>query len=632
MPTEPHSAVLSEIIPFHSGLDGPGFAPSDLDALRSALAAHLANPEEPEARVHLLQVRRATAQAISRWPRQHRQGTEIHGAFELVREMAKTGVHDHPVEADDLRLADDLARRDWRGVLAAMLLVPAWQWPAAPLLAEVTDWLRPDYVRWLFVAPKNFTAPGHAGEYAAFHLKRLEELLRWLNRGVDATEQRKVLAVYASHCSLRTAALADGNLVRQAELRGRLLARTMGKMDDHYRAPVKPGAGRRLRIGIIHRHFESRAEIHAALPLFGRLDPERFEVRLYTYVNDFSSMEELCRQHVADFVLLPADLKEQLGLLRKDALDVALFCSDLAGDCNVVTRLALHRVAALQVVNDATGHSAGLPEIDLHVTGALAVKPGVAAAFGERLGLLPGASHAFVRDAEQPQLGCMRADYGLPEGVPVFVSTADYWKITPEVRQAWAQLLAVVPGSYLLVHPFAAGPVPVPVMTYFHAELTAALQGAGVHPARGVVSSVVFPTRADVQGLVALGDVYLDTFTGSAVETLADPLELGLPVVTREGESLRSCTGASLLRATGLAELVADSAESYQAIAARLAVDPVYRQDCRQRLRPPAGQDPAWSDMKGVSAAFGELMLAAHAELLVRGRTAFRADPTPLKA
>jgi predicted O-linked N-acetylglucosamine transferase (SPINDLY family) len=388
-----------------------------------------------------------------------------------------------------------------------------------------------------------------------------------------------------------------------------------------------------LRIGIIQRNFLSQPEVYAMLPLFEQLDPARFEVLLFTYVNQFGPMEEYCRRCASDMHVLPEDLSSQLDLLRSARLDVAVFGTNLTAECNVVTRLALHRIAPLQVAANATGITSGLPEIDLTLSGTLATTDGAAAQFTERLALMPGPTHTFNFEADraEAQVACTRADFGLPEDAPVFVSTADFRNIIPEMQLAWARLLAAVPGAYLLVQPFATQEPARHTIQCFYAEFERVMQRAGVDSSRLVVSTVIFPSRTDLQSLVGLGDVYLDTFPVSGVDALVAPLALGLPVVGWEDEVRRSRTGGSLLRTLGLDELIAQTADGYQAIAVKLAGDSAYRESCRTRIRAELANGPAYLDVQKASQAFGGLMESAFDELVRQGRPAFRANPQPLR-
>jgi predicted O-linked N-acetylglucosamine transferase (SPINDLY family) len=73
-------------------------------------------------------------------------------------------------------------------------------------------------------------------------------------------------------------------------------------------------------------------------------------------------------------------------------------------------------------------------------------------------------------------------------------------------------------------------------------------------------------------------DIALDTFPYNGGATTCECLWLGVPVVTRAGEMGFARSGASILGAVGLPELVASTDEEYLDIAAALATD-------RPRLR-----------------------------------------------
>jgi predicted O-linked N-acetylglucosamine transferase (SPINDLY family) len=83
---------------------------------------------------------------------------------------------------------------------------------------------------------------------------------------------------------------------------------------------------------------------------------------------------------------------------------------------------------------------------------------------------------------------------------------------------------------------------------------------------------------------------------------------MGVPVLTRIGESFAARMGASLLQAAGLPDLVAATPEAYENIAVELATDPARLARVRETL---AGNLPGcalfdperW--VRGLEAAFG---------------------------
>jgi len=621
-----------------SGLGAPPSGLNAIDtfsALRMSLAAYLETPASSELWAQLIADRRFASTAILRLPRKETSSLQAGDARALVQEMSASGVHDRAVNAEDLALANALASKGWQGLLAAMLLVPAWQWPDAPVLVSVPEWLRADCVAWLFAAPQGFSEPGHAELYAAYTLKRLEELVRWINRHPGAAAEEEVLQAYARHASVIPLYFCEGHLKRHAELRGSLLRRAFVRAGDDYVFPSKPEsrAGRRLRVGIVNRHFGPQTETYTTLPTFELLDPDRFEVTLFAIRSGDTALEDHCRKHVADFRVLPEDNCERVKMLRNASLDIVVFGTNVTAVMNEITELALHRVSPLQVVNNSSCITSGLPEIDLYVSGTLTETISAPEHFSERLALLPGPAHAFnyYADRDEAQLGCTRAEFGLPDEALVFVSAANYFKIIPEMRRAWAELLAAVPGSYLLVHPFNPNWTSEYPIERFRAEFERVLVEQGVDAARLVVSTARFPSRMDVKTLLSLGDVYLDTFPFGGVNSLVDPLELGLPVVVWEGETFRSRMGAALLRQLDLPDLIATNRADYHAIATKLAGDPAQRELYRTRIIEKMERAPLFLDPLAASEAFGNILETAYDELAAVGREAFRANREPLR-
>jgi predicted O-linked N-acetylglucosamine transferase (SPINDLY family) len=95
------------------------------------------------------------------------------------------------------------------------------------------------------------------------------------------------------------------------------------------------------------------------------------------------------------------------------------------------------------------------------------------------------------------------------------------------------------------------------------------------------------PVRLIEEHLTAYGemDIALDTFPYVGTTTTCEALWMGVPVVTLAGETHVSRVGASLLRAAGLPELIATSAEDFVRIAAELANDRERRAELRRELR-----------------------------------------------
>lgn len=628
----PSSSVMS-VSPFSNSPSPADETAALFDRLRVAQTDALEQPGDAELWHKQLTARRAASEAIARLARKDPQATLVYDARQLIQEVSKSGLHDRPAEAADLAQVDLLAKKGWPGILAAMLLTPSWQWSNAPLFAEVPDWLLGDYVAWIFSSPQGYSATGQAEAYAAHTLRRLEELVRWMKRSPGVALETEVLSAYVTNASVIPLYFCTGDLRRHAELRAQLYLRAVAVPNDRYEPAATSRSGRRLRVGFVNRHFGPQTETYTTLPTFEELDSERFEVILYSNKTGDSALEQYCRQKAADHFLLPDDIEGQLAMLRAAALDIVVFGTNVTAVCNEVTRLALHRVAPLQVLNNSSCITSGMPEVDLYVSGTLTEVADAAVQFSERLALLPGPTHAFNYEADRQdaQSTGTRADCGVPEDAVLFVSAANYYKIIPEMQEQWAQLLAAVPGSHLLVHPFNPNWTSDYPIRRFQAEFVRVLENHGVDRSRLAISTTSFPSRSDVKQLLSLGDIYLDTCPFGGVNSLVDPLELGLPCVTWDGRTMRARMGGALLRSLAMPQLIANTAAEYQAIARKLATDPAYRQEMKEQIRAKIECQPVFLDPLAASEAMGDLLETAYDELLATGRKAFRANSTPIQ-
>ena len=600
---------------------------------RRVLAAYTEQPGDSGIWSELLTARRAIATVLVGLPTAQKTGPVVEAAFAVLHEFEESGVADQPATDKDLALVEEYRKRNWPGLLAAMLLVPAWQWPTAPVLDDVQPWLWAEYTRWLFYTPKAFAACGQASAYAAHYLKRLEALASWGARNRGSAAVREALQAFANYAKGAELLADPGSLRRHFELRGKILSIVSGVGPQDELLPL-PREGRRLRVAFVADNFGPQADTYTTLPRFEQLDPVRFETALFVCEATDSAIEAHCKKHAAEFHVLPADLEAQVSAIRDANLDVLVFSTNLSTASNGLAPLALRRLAPLQVASHGMLATTGLTEIDLYVSGELDEITASPEHYVERLGLLPGAAHAFnfEADRQEPSLTWVRAALSLPEDAVVFVSMANHASITPEVQHAWAQLLVAVPGSRLLVHPFGLKSDLPSTVKRFCAEFDRVLADQAVAGDRLVISTNAFPSRADLKELIRVGDIYLDTYPCSDVSSLVDALACGLPVVTQEGGQARSRSGAAVLRTLKLDELSAADGQSYHNLAVRLAGSSVLRKELRARIEDGLSRSPVIFDSLAASESFGALIETAFDAVFANGLTGFRADRTPVRA
>ena len=138
----------------------------------------------------------------------------------------------------------------------------------------------------------------------------------------------------------------------------------------------------------------------------------------------------------------------------------------------------------------------------------------------------------------------------------------------------WCALLHELPGSVLWLLQWN---------TNVQTALTKAAAERGIGAER-LVFAPLLPLEGHLSRL-AHADIYLDAWPCNAHTTAGEALWVGVPVVTIEGPTFAQRVASSLLRTSGLPELVCGDVDAYRATVVALAGDPDRRAALRARLQ-----------------------------------------------
>jgi predicted O-linked N-acetylglucosamine transferase (SPINDLY family) len=127
------------------------------------------------------------------------------------------------------------------------------------------------------------------------------------------------------------------------------------------------------------------------------------------------------------------------------------------------------------------------------------------------------------------------------------------------------RILKRVPGSYLWIsEPYEPEAIP---------NLKKEAASRGIDTDRIIFASRIREIEKHL-ARIALADLFLDTFPYNAHTSAIDTLWAGLPIVTRMGRSFASRLAGSLLKSTGLDDLVTNNISDYEELAVELALSP----------------------------------------------------------
>jgi predicted O-linked N-acetylglucosamine transferase (SPINDLY family) len=151
-------------------------------------------------------------------------------------------------------------------------------------------------------------------------------------------------------------------------------------------------------------------------------------------------------------------------------------------------------------------------------------------------------------------------------------------KINAELIGCWAEILKAVPDSRLIIK---SKPLrDTATCGYVHGLF----QQSGIEADRVELLGWL-SDKAQHLALYDRVDIALDTFPYHGTTTTCEAMWMGVPVITRAGETHVSRVGVSLLSSVGVEEFIAESAEDYIQKAIELANNTDRLQALRANLR-----------------------------------------------
>ncbi|WP_413206441.1 hypothetical protein [Rhodospirillum sp. A1_3_36] len=324
--------------------------------------------------------------------------------------------------------------------------------------------------------------------------------------------------------------------------------------------PAKDG---RRRVGILFHRFSGAGPggLQAGLveALLGRSD---LEVTLIVPGHPHGPLWDRMSTRAETVLVLPRDVLRAHLLLAEARLEVLLYPELGTDDFTMI--LAHGRYAPVQCV--LLGHplTTGLPSIDYALVGELLEGPGAQAHYREELVRLPG----FLAHVPRPvSADADRAKLNLPSRETLYLCGQRLSKIHPDMDALFARILREDPRGLLCLFRDAE-----PALTE---RMMERLKGAGLPEDRVLWLK---RTRRDIY-LAALGaaDVVLDTLYWGGGLTAFEALGMGKPLVTLQGNTLRSRRAAGLSRMIGVSDAVARTEDGYVRIATSLGRDATKR-------------------------------------------------------
>ena len=598
----------------------PAKSPEAPIFLSSIIEQYQKNSADLSALANVRQARRQIAAIWLNLPAEQVASAFAGDAGKQHQGILNSDIRDEPLTDIEQTFVNELAANVAKGfndpkainyLLAAMLYRRADQLPIDYDRATIPNWFANEYLKFMFTCPNLFQTKGEAESYYQFirgwidyvhrNLFKNSESPLWQNIGLLFAQIANFIPLYFTTENLRDIYTKRADIIEFA------LKNRGCSIDCIF--PGRSPARTKIRLGIISDHFAPQTETFATIPVFEHLNRNQFEIYLYALNTSGHQLEQYCQSRADKLVALPKEFGSQVQTIRADDLDILFFGTNLTAINKPVGSLAMHRLARVQTTSFCSPTTTGIRHMDYYIAGKYTVPDAsYQQQYREQLAVMEGSGFCFkyATESEVATVKPTRQSLGIDDNTTVFISGANFYKILPELRETWVNILAAVPNSILILYPFGPAWTRTYPATPFVNNLNAICAKYGVNNNR-LRFVKQLPSRADVKEFLQLADVYLDSYPYAGATSLIDPLQVGLPTVVVEGNALRFRQGAAMLRELQMPDLITNSEASYIQLAVTLGTNPQLRQRYRQEIQQKMQANPACFDSVAYSGAIGKL-------------------------
>ncbi len=330
--------------------------------------------------------------------------------------------------------------------------------------------------------------------------------------------------------------------------------------------------GEKLHVGLLSSDLREHAVGYLIEDLLQHADRSRVTISCYTGgAKEDAAMVRL--RGLADRWMSVANRSyaDAAALIRAERVHCLI---DLAGHTKgQMLQVFTHRAAPVQLTYTGYPNTTGLKDCDYRVVDSLTDPRGGEAFHTEKLLYLDPCYMSYRPPADLP--GVTPRD---PAAPLTFGSFSSLLKYNEPLIALWSRVLGAVPRARLVLMHTALNDPGV------REDLRGRFAAHGIDPAR-IDPRPPAPSRLGVFTAAAEVDIALDTFPYNGAVTIVESLLMGVPYISRVGETSASRAGLSILSSVGLPELCARTDEEFVQAGVALANDPARLGELRATLR-----------------------------------------------
>lgn len=339
------------------------------------------------------------------------------------------------------------------------------------------------------------------------------------------------------------------------------------------RGRVRAGSGetrRRLKIGYVSPDFRDHCQSLFTIPLLSQHDHESFEISCYSSVK----RPDAVTKRIAGYAdvwreVRPLDDATLSRVISEDGIDILVdLTMHMAGGRPLVFA---RKPAPVQIAWLAYPGTTGMSAMDYRLSDPRLDPEGYDSHYREHTLRLADSFWCYDPLTEGPEVSVLPA---VERGYLTFGCLNNPCKLTDHTLRLWGGVMRAVPDSRLLLMA-PPGRHRLRQLKRFEEQSISADR----------IEFLQFQPRADYLRSYHQIDLGLDTFPYNGHTTSLDSLWMGVPVVTRVGETSVGRGGLSQLFQLGLLDLSAESDEAFVRIAVALSNDRSRLAELRTGLR-----------------------------------------------
>lgn len=573
----------------------------DPAVIQTALQSYLKEWPLDDAAINML---RRTRKALLRWIADHDEITLAENYSDrlvpYVTALITSEFALHPLDGQETLILQDLMAAwtqkgslDTPRILMLMLLRPAYMLPMIDL-DHVSAWFVREFIPYAFQDFRILPAPADRSKIEQNFCRYAQQLQDYPARPDPVHDHNTLLLEFLAQARFITLYALDQARFNIWSIRANLIE--MALQANHcslpMAIPLRTTSPDKYRVGMLAMNYTANAESYFSLSHWHDLPRNHIHLTLISTMDIPRGLEHYAVQKADAYLGLNitqpniSALIRAVEQIRRLDLDFLIIGSNISTGATILTLLAAHRLARYQVINTATPVTSGFRSIDGYLSAAFNERADGQRDYHEELLLLPGAVnyYAFHFDQARPTQNFSRESLHLPADRILVFAGGNYLKFTDHTIRIWARIMAQSPEAHLVLMPFSPGWEASNKATgLMRDQITRIFTDEGANPAAiSIIDTVA--VRADRHRIMALCDVYIDSFPFASACSMLDPMIAGLPVVVYARPHFRGLLSSAMLQECGLDDMISHNDDHYIRRAIHLIRDPAFRNSETARI------------------------------------------------